>query len=69
MTGSTRTRRAGGADEPTPIATPADWSHSTPLYVPLTGHTDWVWAVVFSPDGRTLATGSRDHTVQLWKAG
>ncbi|MGH3810881.1 MAG: WD40 repeat domain-containing protein [Pseudonocardiaceae bacterium] len=33
----------------------------------LTGHTDWVYAVVFSPDGHTLATGSTDQTVRLWE--
>ena len=32
----------------------------------LTGHTDWVNSIVFSPDGRTLVSGSRDGTVLLW---
>ncbi len=32
----------------------------------LTGHADAVLDAVFAPDGRTLATGSRDHTVILW---
>jgi WD40 repeat protein len=34
--------------------------------LPLTGHTAPIWAVAFSPDGTTLATGSADMTVRLW---
>ena len=32
----------------------------------LTGHTDWVTTVVFSPDGNTITSGSWDGTILLW---
>ncbi len=32
----------------------------------LTGHTKRVVAVAFSPDGRTVLTGSYDGTARLW---
>ena len=30
------------------------------------GHADKVWSVAWSPDGKTLASGSSDETVKLW---
>ncbi|KFZ24532.1 hypothetical protein V502_00989 [Pseudogymnoascus sp. VKM F-4520 (FW-2644)] len=43
------------------------WDASTGgLQKTLAGHSDWVEAVAFSPDGKQIATGSDDNTIKLW---
>ena len=32
------------------------------------GHTDWVWTVAWSPDGKRIASGSGDQSAQVWDA-
>jgi basic membrane protein A and related proteins len=34
----------------------------------LFGHTDWVYSVGFSPDGKWIATSSKDWTIIIWDA-
>jgi WD40 repeat protein len=45
------------------ILTVADNPHFS---TPLTGHTNWVNSVAFSPNGALLASGSTDDTIRLW---
>ncbi|KAK6216296.1 Trehalose-6-P synthase/phosphatase complex subunit [Pestalotiopsis sp. IQ-011] len=42
-----------------------DCDTGTPKHT-LTGHSGWVLAVSWSPDGSKLATGSMDKTVRIW---
>ena len=39
----------------------------SPLDKTLTGHSNWVLSVVYSPDSRYLASGSSDKTIKIWE--
>ncbi|WP_231866934.1 WD40 repeat domain-containing protein [Anabaena sp. 4-3] len=32
-----------------------------------TGHSSWVYSVTYSPDGLTLASGSGNKTINIWR--
>ena len=32
-------------------------------------HSGWVRSVAFSPDGKTIVSGSWDMTIKVWDAG
>ena len=32
-------------------------------------HSNWVTSVAFSPDGKTIVSGSYDKTLKVWDAG
>ncbi|KAJ5239370.1 hypothetical protein N7468_003989 [Penicillium chermesinum] len=42
-----------------------DCDTGTPLHT-LKGHTSWVLAVAYSPNGAMIATGSMDNSVRIW---
>lgn len=46
--------------------TPIDQAPKFKLTKTLTGHSDSVWSVALSSNGKTLASGSEDKTIKVW---
>ena len=57
---------AQGAGQPVSPSSPA-FKVGTTLFT-YHGHSDWVWSVAWSPDGKRIASASGDETAQVWDA-
>lgn len=43
------------------------WDISGARYIKvLEGHTDWVYSLVVTPDGKNIVSGSADNTIKIW---
>ena len=61
-----RSSASGSDDSTTRLWNLSDPADPVPLGAPLGGNSGAVYAVGFSPDGDTLATGGNDGVVRLW---
>ena len=60
---------AGSGPPQPPVITPSTIGQNGAKFdeTLLQGHTDRVMSVSFSPDGKTIASGSHDETIRLWE--
>ena len=59
----------GGSNAtPSGSTSPSTSSGNGSALVTYSGHTNYVWSVAWSPDGRYIVSGSQDGTAQVWEA-
>jgi len=43
------------------------WESNTPIHT-LSGHTDNIWSICYSPDNEYIISGSADRSIKIWNA-